>query len=140
MAKTESLRKLEDDLSRLSLSPSTRSQTEKEEISKDILRLTQERDRLRASEAVCWARMKEADAEMGLIRVNLETLERRHKEFRNQPETRFLKDVAASFRSYRNYNALIPRLEKLLRQLLDQSTLELYSSSTPWTNLTAIST
>jgi len=45
--------------------------------------------------------------------------------FSSQPETIFLKDVATSYRDGKYSDRSIPRLDRILRQLVDQTTIEM---------------
>ncbi|KAK0638959.1 hypothetical protein B0T16DRAFT_235197 [Cercophora newfieldiana] len=73
------------------------------------------------------ADVKRAEAEVASICVDLTKWEDQHAgtPFSSETATKFLKDVATSFRSHRNSDNLIPRLERILQQLLDQTTIEM---------------
>lgn len=83
--------------------------------------------RLVAEEARCHAEIMRARAAIASIHLDLAGLEKRHARtpFRTELETKFLNDVLTSFRDHRGPDEVIPRLERILRQLLNQTTINI---------------
>jgi hypothetical protein len=63
--------------------------------------------------------------EINSLNFDLNTLKEGYRPFEATPETKFLKDVATAFQNGKSLHGLISRLETLLQQLLDQTTVKM---------------
>jgi len=73
------------------------------------------------------ANIKTLEANIASIHADLTQLEKRHAgtPFKKESETKLLKDVATIFRNQLDWAGLIPTLEGILRQLLDQTNIDM---------------
>ncbi|KAH6857077.1 hypothetical protein B0I37DRAFT_89683 [Chaetomium sp. MPI-CAGE-AT-0009] len=122
------LEEVSGELSRLRLSESS-AQTDVQDATADIARqiaLQESRqESLKVQEAKHRAEGNRVESEIDSLNSDLTALEESYKPFEATRETRFLKDVATAFRNGRKSDELIPRLERLLQQLLDQTTMDM---------------
>jgi len=69
-------------------------------------------------------RNKAAD-QIGSISSRLVAMEKHHRPYQAAPETRVLKALATAFRNSMDHDELIPKLERLLQQLLEQNMISM---------------
>ncbi|KAK3346494.1 hypothetical protein B0T25DRAFT_571631 [Lasiosphaeria hispida] len=62
------------------------------------------------------------EAESATARMSLDSLAKSYERHRDAPETKFLEEVIAAY--HRSRGGLIPKLEKVLRCLVDQSVIK----------------
>lgn len=120
------LEEVSEELSRLNFAS---TQTDVHDAATDLARQISlqrsKQESLQEREADYRAVENRVKTEINSLNFDLDTLEEGYRPFEATPETRFLKDVATAFRNGENLQELIPRLEALLQQLLDQTTVEM---------------
>lgn len=121
---TQALMKLEEELLRLHATQQN-VQHPSADVAHQIVIHESRQKSLFAGESQHHAEVKRVEGEIEAITLDLVALEKKQRSFEAAPETRFLKEVATSFRIHRDSDGLVQRLERLLKQLLDQTMMDL---------------
>ena len=95
------------------------------DINEKINILNERQKTLEADEARCRQEISEAQDMVKSLKLDLKNLEEKFKPYASAPVSEFLNDVAAVFRDNKNSSGFMTRLERLLRQLLGQTVMDI---------------